>query len=123
MLETCRGDARRSDLPAITHVDGSARLQTVDERRQPALRRACSKPSSARTGCPLLLNTSFNLRGEPIVCTPADAVLCFVRSDLDCLVLEDLLLDRDGLPPSWRAAFGSTLPYASGVSDSVYALF
>jgi carbamoyltransferase len=121
MLETCTVRSPL-DLPAITHVDGSARVQTVDGDGSPRFARLL-QAFEARTGCPILLNTSFNLRGEPIVCTPADAVLCFVRSDLDCLVLEDILLDREGLPPSWRAAFGSTIPYASGVSDSVYALF
>jgi len=121
MLETC---AVRSplDLPAITHVDGSARVQTVDEAGSPRFARLL-RAFEARTSCPILLNTSFNLRGEPIVCTPAEALVCFVRSDLDCLVLEDALVDRDGLPASWRAAFGSTLPFAPGVSDSVYALF
>jgi carbamoyltransferase len=76
-----------------------------------------------RTGCPVLLNTSFNLRGEPIVCTPLDAVVCFIRSDLDCLVLQDWALDRLALPDSWlerfRAPQGSA---AMGVSDQVYTL-
>jgi carbamoyltransferase len=75
------------------------------------------------TGCPILLNTSFNLRGEPIVCTPVDAVLCFIRSDLDCLVLEDFVLDRAALPHSWLERFRTGSPLAaSGVSDSVYTL-
>jgi carbamoyltransferase len=73
------------------------------------------------TGCPILLNTSFNLRGEPIVCTPIDALVCFVRSDLDCLVLEDTIVDRRNVPAEWLEAIGHT-PTQSGVSSTVYTL-
>ena len=74
-------------------------------------------------GCPVLLNTSFNLRGEPIVCTPVDALLCFIRSDLDCLVLEDFVLDRSGLPRPWLDWFRDTSPRLErAIGDTVYTL-
>ncbi len=76
----------RSEIPAVTHVDGSARLQTVDEDRNPSFHRLLAAFHS-RTGCPVLLNTSFNARDEPIVCTPADALATFRRTGLDVLVL------------------------------------
>ena len=69
----------------------------------------------------LFRSTSFNLRGEPIVCTPEDALVCFLRSGLDCLVLEDLLLDRAALPSAWRGWFEEGSP-RKGVPDSVYTL-
>jgi len=120
MLETCQVRSP-IDLPAITHVDGSARPQTVDAASQPRFH-ALLRAFERRTGCPVLLNTSFNLRGEPIVCTPIDALLCFVRSDLDCLVLEDVVLDRRDVPPQWREQFAD-LPVAhAGVSGMVYTL-
>jgi carbamoyltransferase len=80
----------RSDIPAVTHVDYSARLQTIDPDRNPrmtSLLRAFFK----RTGCPVLVNTSFNVRGEPIVCTPEDAYRCFLGTEMDALVLEDVI--------------------------------
>ena len=76
----------RSTLPAITHVDYSARVQTVDTERNPILHRLLSS-FYKRTGCPVLINTSFNVRGEPIVCTPQDAYHCFQVTDMDVLVL------------------------------------
>lgn len=82
---------RRSSLPAITHVDYSARLQTVDQTRQPLLHLLLSK-FHARTGCPVLINTSFNVRSEPIVCTPQDAYRCFQMTDMDVLVLGRIIL-------------------------------
>jgi carbamoyltransferase len=85
----------RSQIPAVTHVDYSARLQTVDEERNPKLTRLL-KAFYARTGCPVLVNTSFNVRGEPIVCTPGDAYRCFLGTEMDALVMEDaILLKRD----------------------------
>ena len=81
------------DLPSITHVDGSARIQTVDEETCPRFARLLAE-FHRRTGCPILLNTSFNVRGEPIVCTPLDAIRCFAKSRIDLLVLEDFVLDR-----------------------------
>ncbi len=83
----------RSDVPAITHVDYSARIQTVDRRANPRyydLLRAFEE----RTGCGLIVNTSFNERGEPIVCTPSDAYDCFMRTEMDYLVLESFLLSK-----------------------------
>jgi carbamoyltransferase len=87
-------------LPAITHVDGSARLQTVDSNVDPRLHRLLTAFGSV-TGYPILLNTSFNLRGEPIVCDPADALASFVRCGLDALVLGDVLIMREDVPPHW----------------------
>jgi carbamoyltransferase len=77
---------RRSTIPAVTHVDFSARVQTVDSERNPLFHRLLSA-FRARTGCPVLINTSFNVRGEPIVCTPADAYRCFEATDIDILVM------------------------------------
>jgi carbamoyltransferase len=84
----------RSDIPAVTHVDYSARVQTVDERDNPELNRIL-KAFHQRTGCPVLVNTSFNVRGEPIVCTPADAVRCFLATDADVLAVENFLIWRE----------------------------
>jgi carbamoyltransferase len=99
MLETC---AVRSPfaLPAITHVDGSARPQTVSAATAPRFA-ALLEAFFLRTGCPLLVNTSFNVAGEPIVCTPEDALFCFVEAGLDALVVEDFLLLREELPAPW----------------------
>ena len=76
----------RSTVPAVTHVDYSARVQTVDHQRNPLLHRLLTR-FHEKTGCPLLINTSFNVRGEPIVCTPEDAYRCFMATDMDALVL------------------------------------
>jgi len=84
----------RSTLPAITHVDYSARLQTVDEERHGRLYRLL-KAFERVTGCPMLVNTSFNVRGEPIVCSPAEALRCFRATDMDALVLEDFVLRKE----------------------------
>ncbi len=84
----------RSTVPAITHVDYSARLQTVDEQRFPRFYRLI-KTFYELTGCPLLINTSFNVRGEPIVATPEDAYRCFMATEMDALVMEDCLLLKD----------------------------
>jgi carbamoyltransferase len=95
MLETC---AVRSPLylPAITHVDGSARPQTVDRRHAPRFA-GLIHSFARRTGCPVLVNTSFNVRDEPIVCSPLDALTCIVDSEIDCLVVEDFLVERAAL--------------------------
>ena len=84
----------RSEIPAVTHVDYSARLQTVDEVRNPRLYRLL-EAFDRLTGCPVLVNTSFNVRGEPIVCTPEDAYRCFLATDMDALVLEDVVVVKD----------------------------
>ena len=83
----------RSSVPAITHVDYSARLQTVDKERQPRFH-ALLEAFYEQTGCPMLVNTSFNVRGEPIVCTPADAYRCFRATDIDVVFIEDCVLDK-----------------------------
>jgi len=83
--------ALRSEIPAVTHVDYSARVQTVDEARHGRFYRLM-KAFEARTGCPVIINTSFNVRGEPIVCTAADAYRCFLATHMDALVLEDFVL-------------------------------
>ncbi len=87
----------RSDLPAITHVDHSARIQTVDAERNPEFHRILTA-FEALTGCAVLINTSFNVRGEPIVGTPEDAYRCFRRTEMDTLVLEDLVLEEADQP-------------------------
>ena len=90
----------RSSLPAITHVDYSARVQTVSRSTNPRFHGLISA-FKQRTGCPVLVNTSFNVRGEPIVCTPNDAYRCFMRTEMDVLVLENhLLLKQDQPQPA-----------------------
>jgi carbamoyltransferase len=86
----------RSTLPAATHVDYSARVQTVDEERNPRFYRLL-KAFDDLTGCPVLINTSFNVRGEPIVCRPQDAYRCFMATDMDALVLEDFVIHKDDM--------------------------
>jgi len=92
MLETCQVISSL-DLPAITHVDGSARVQTVTEESNPRFA-SLLKAFQHLTGCPILLNTSFNVKGEPIVCSPVDAIECFISTNIDCLVLGDFIIDR-----------------------------
>jgi carbamoyltransferase len=83
----------RSSIPAVTHVDYSARVQTV-RREDNALYYDLIAAFGRLTGCPLLINTSFNVRGEPIVCTPEQAYTCFMRTEMDCLVMEDFVLEK-----------------------------
>jgi carbamoyltransferase len=104
MLETCQVRSPLA-LPAITHVDGSARPQTVDRAVAPRLA-GLLDAFAARTGCPILLNTSFNVRGEPVVCSPVDALICMAVSGLDSLVLEDYVIDRESLPSHWGELVG-----------------
>jgi carbamoyltransferase len=82
-----------SDIPAVTHVDYSARIQTVDANTNPRYY-ALLKCFESRTGCPVLVNTSFNVRGEPIVCTPEEAFHCFMGTDIEALAIGDCLLDK-----------------------------
>ncbi len=93
--QTLRGldrlKSQRSVVPAITHVDYSARVQTVDEERNPRFYRLL-KTFYEKTGCPVMINTSFNVRGEPIVCTPQQAVRCFQATNIDALVIENYVL-------------------------------
>jgi carbamoyltransferase len=88
----------RSDLPAVTHVDYSARVQTVSKDRSPRFH-AILEAFEKRTGCPVLVNTSFNVRGEPIVHSPSDAYRCFMFTDMDVLVVENCLLRKTAQPP------------------------
>jgi carbamoyltransferase len=92
MLEVCQVDSPIA-LPAITHVDGSARVQTVTGQTNPRFAQLLTE-FDRLTGCPILLNTSFNVRSEPIVCTPEDALNCFITTNIDTLVLQDFLIDR-----------------------------
>jgi len=99
----------RSDLPAITHVDFSARIQSVSKATNPRYWQLIDT-FRREQGCPVVVNTSFNVRGEPIVCTPADAYACFMRTEMDALVLGDWLLVKEGQPQwaetgDWRTKF------------------
>lgn len=90
----------RSALPAITHVDDSARVQTVDLHGNPALH-AVLTAFSARTGCPVLVNTSFNVRGEPPVCHPREAIAGFLATEMDALALGPFFIEKRSLPPDF----------------------
>ena len=92
----------RSEIPAITHVDYSARIQTVHNETNPRFHKLLDAFEAA-SGCPVLVNTSFNVRGEPIVCTPEDAYRCFMRTEMDYLVLENCLLAKQN-QPEWKEA-------------------
>jgi carbamoyltransferase len=90
----------RSDIPAVTHIDYSARVQTVSEDTNPTYY-ALLKAFEDVTGCAVVVNTSFNVRGEPIVCTPEDAYRCFRRTHIDYLVLGPFLLGK-AAQPEWK---------------------
>ena len=100
---------KRSQIPAVTHVDYSARIQTVNKftnTRYYKLIQAFKK----RTGCPSIVNTSFNVRGEPIVCSPQDAYRCFMRTEMDVLVLQNQILLKSQQPKTetnenWKQEF------------------
>ena len=99
----------RSELPAVTHVDYSARVQTVAQDTNPRFY-ALLKQFEKETGCGVLINTSFNVRGEPIVCTPADAYRCFMRTEMDYLVIENFIMAKKDQPEwdkdeSWKQEF------------------
>ena len=99
----------RSDIPAVTHIDYSARIQTVHQKTNPRYYNLL-KAFEALTGCAVLVNTSFNVRGEPIVCTPEDAYRCFMRTEMDVLVLENCVLNKADQKPliedtDWRNEF------------------
>ena len=89
-----RVNVPRSTVPAITHIDYSARVQTVDAARNGRLHEVM-KEFKNQTGCPVIINTSFNIRGEPIVCTPADAYKCFLNTEMDVLILESYILLKE----------------------------
>jgi len=99
----------RSDIPAVTHVDYSARIQTVHRETNPRYHRLL-KEFESKTGYGVIVNTSFNVRGEPIVCSPEDAFRCFMRTEMDMLVLENCVLDKSAQKPltegkDWRSEF------------------
>ena len=91
----------RSDIPAVTHVDYSARVQTVHEQTNPRYH-ALIKNFHAKTGCPVVVNTSFNVRGEPIVCTPEDAFRCLMGSDIEILAIGNCILHKDAQDPALK---------------------
>lgn len=99
----------RRTIPAVTHVDGSARIQTVDPITNPLYYRLIRR-FEENTGCPVIINTSFNVRGEPIVCTPHDGYVCFMRTDMDVLVMDRFFMVKSEQKPleedvDWRALF------------------
>jgi len=99
----------RSDIPAVTHVDYSARVETVSEDQNPRFY-GLLDAFREKTGCAVLVNTSFNVRGEPIVCTPADAYVCFMRTEMDCLIVNNFVFLKEEQPKfqekeDWRTKF------------------
>jgi carbamoyltransferase len=96
----------RSTIPAVTHVDFSGRIQTVDAARSPLFHRLITKFKEL-TKCPVLINTSFNVRGEPIVCTPEDAFRCFMGNELDLLVVGNCILEKTEQDPSLKQDYSS----------------
>ncbi len=102
-------NVKRSEIPAVTHVDYSARIQTVRRETNPVYWDIIDA-FRKKTGCPVIVNTSFNVRGEPIVCTPMDSYRCFMRTEMDFLVLENFVLDKKDQPrleeeTDWRLQF------------------
>lgn len=97
----------RSEIPAVTHVDYSARIQTVDRETNPRFHELLSA-FKARTGCPVLVNTSFNVRGEPIVCSPEDAFRCFMGSEIELLVVGNYILHKEKQDPRLKMNYSAT---------------
>jgi len=109
MLLVAQVRPEKRQIPSVTHVDGSARIQTI-AREQNALYYDLVKEFDRLTGCPVIINTSFNVRGEPIVCTPHDAYLCFMRTNMDYLVMDRFVLDKKQMKPlrddiDWQREF------------------
>jgi carbamoyltransferase len=98
----------RSEIPAVTHVDYSARIQTVHRDTNPLFHKLLGR-FKALTGCPVLVNTSFNVRGEPIVCTPEDAFRCFMGNELDMLVIGNCVLQKTGQDPALKSDYSLSL--------------
>jgi carbamoyltransferase len=96
----------RSDIPAVTHVDYSARIQTVHEETN-RLYHALISEFYRRTGCPVIVNTSFNVRGEPIVCTPEDALRCFLGTEIEMLAIGNCILYKDDQNVSAKHEYAS----------------
>jgi carbamoyltransferase len=101
-------NAQRSDIPAVTHVDCSARIQTVHRETNPRFHALLSEFKRA-TGCPVLVNTSFNVRGEPIVCTPEDAFRCFMGTQIEALAVGDCFLVKEEQDPALAIDYASSL--------------
>lgn len=100
---------KRSDIPAVTHVDYSARVQTINKDTNPRYY-GIVEAFEKITGCSVIVNTSFNVRGEPIVCTPKDAYECFMRTDMDVLVFDNIILHKEDQPEfkedrDWREKY------------------
>jgi carbamoyltransferase len=96
----------RSEIPAVTHIDYSARIQTVSRETNPLFHRLLTA-FKRLTGCPVLVNTSFNVRGEPIVCTPEDAFRCFMGNELDLLVVGNCVLKKQEQNPALKQDYSS----------------
>src|ERR1700724_1150852 len=94
----------RSEIPAVTHVDYSARIQTVHAETNPRYH-ALISTFKTRTGCPVIVNTSFNIRGEPIVCTPEDAFRCFMGTEIEVLVVENCFLRKEDQAQNLRVDY------------------
>jgi carbamoyltransferase len=104
---TDRVNAMRSTIPAVTHVDYSARVQTVHEETNPRFH-ALISAFKEKTGVPIVVNTSFNVRGEPIVCTPEDAFRCFMATGLDLLVIGDCFLEKEKQDPGLKEDYADS---------------
>ena len=98
-----RRNEKRSCIPAVTHIDNSARVQTVEAVRNGRFHKLL-KSFESHTGCPLIINTSFNVRGEPIVCSPEDAYRCFMATNMDLLIIEDVVLKKEEQPDAQQEA-------------------
>jgi carbamoyltransferase len=97
----------RSDIPAVTHVDYSARVQTVHSETNPRYHALISE-FDRLTGCPVIVNTSFNVRGEPIVCTPEDAFRCFMGTEIEVLAVENCLLHKELQDPALKRNYSAS---------------
>ncbi len=97
-----------SIFPGITHVDGSCRVQTISKKQNPVFYKLLNA-FYKKTGCPMLINTSFNLRGEPIVCSPEDALKCFVNTNIDFLIIESIIIDKKDIPKGFSECLGKLL--------------
>lgn len=122
MLETAQV-RKHLLLPAVTHVDGSARVQTVARDVDPRFH-ALLTEFGRLSGYPVLLNTSFNMRGEPIVCDPTDALICFIRASLDVLVVGDIMVERRAIPSDWMQHVSRLGPFRPPtISSDAYTFF
>ncbi len=109
----------RSEIPAATHVDYSARIQTVHQETNPRYHALISR-FKALTGCPVIVNTSFNVRGEPIVCTPEDAFHCFMGTDIDCLAVGDCFLKKEDQDPALKLDYKDAFELEPGYFMNVF---